>query len=63
MQGAHDHTVVTLLTDKLPQAASQGYIKDRSTHQVPREQQKGRSFDAVVTDGGYPKVSGWWGEC
>jgi hypothetical protein len=57
MQRVHDSTVVTLLTDKLPEAASATYIKERKTTQVPKEKQKGKSFHAVATPPGeFPKV-------
>ena len=57
MQGAHDHTVITLLADTLPSSASQSYIKERKTTLVPKEKQKGKSFEGGITTGEFPKVS------
>lgn len=57
MQRVHDSTVITLLTDKLPDSASQNYIKERKTTEVPKDKQKGKSFDGVLTIGEFPKVS------
>lgn len=56
MQRVHDSMVITLLTDKLPDSASMNYIKDRKTTQVPKDQQKGKSFQGGVTTGDFPKV-------
>ena len=57
MQRVHDGTVITLLTDKLPDSAATNYIKERKTTQVPKDQQKGKSFQGVLTVGEFPKVT------
>ena len=57
MQRVHDSTVITLLTDSLPGASTSSYVKDRKLAQVPRQQQKGKSFDGCfVSAGEFPKV-------
>ncbi len=56
MQRVHDSTIITLLTDTLPDSASQSYVKERKTTQVPKDKQKGKSFEGGVTVGDFPKV-------
>ncbi len=57
MQRVHDDTVITLLQDDLPDSASRSYVKEHKTTQVPKEQQKGKSFGSTQTMGGeFPKV-------
>lgn len=57
MQRVHDSTLITLLTDKLPDSASTSYIKERKTTQVPKDQQKGKSFQGALVVGEFPKVT------
>lgn len=56
MQRIHDSVVITLLTDKVPDSAPSSYIKDRKTTPVPKDKQKGKSFDSVRVTGEFPKV-------
>ena len=56
MQRVHDSTVITLLRDSLPDSASQSYLKERKTTQVPKDKQKGKSFEGAITVGDFPKV-------
>ena len=57
MQRVHDSVVITLLTAELPDSASLSYIKERKTTQVPKDKQKGKSFEGGLTTGEFPKVS------
>ena len=56
MQRKNDGTIITLLTDKLPDSAAQNYIKERKTTQVPKDKQKGKSFGGIQTTGEFLKV-------
>lgn len=56
MQHCHDDTMITLLRTSISDSATTTYIKDRQSDDVPREKQKGRSFERIeLPEGEFPK--------